>query len=100
MSVLSAASRRRVRFFVEPGGDPRERGVPIDGDFVDRVRLDVIDEALLGRAALEAGRLGIRVVDAGVGAAAQGARGRRWVLGVGLMRPEAVMRVLERLFAV
>src|SRR5690349_10458620 len=39
-----------VCFFVEEGGDPGERGVPVDGDLVGRPRLDVIDVALLGRA--------------------------------------------------
>ena len=42
-----------ARVLGRPARQPGQRGVPVDRDLVDRVRLDVVDEALLRRAARE-----------------------------------------------
>src|SRR5687767_15025386 len=85
---------------IQPSGYPSQGRVPIDGDLVHRIGLDVVDEALLWCAAFQARRFGVRIVDAGVRTAAQHPRRRLGVLAVRLVRPKAMVRVRQRFFAV
>ncbi len=89
-----------LRLLVEKRRHPGQRRVPVDRLFVGRPGLDVVGEAFLGCAARQAGGLDVGVLQAGVGAARHDARRRRRELGAGLVRPKAVVRVLERPLAV
>src|SRR5215470_15029287 len=87
--------RASFGFFVEKRGHPHQRGIPVDRDFVRRERFVVVHEAFLRRATCQTRRLHIRILEPRVGSA----RDRSWwwrrIFLVGLLRPEAMMRMQE-----
>ena len=71
-------------------------GVPVDGHLVGRIRLDVVDVAGLGRAAAHAQLADVGILERRIGAARHGARAAPRAARVLLVRPDAVVRVAQR----
>jgi len=68
-----------MRVLAQKYRNPKKRRIPVDGDFIDAPGLDMIDKALLwGQSFAEARFLGLRVLEARIGPARDGAwRGTR-----------------------